>query len=166
MAAWRACSQLRRVLYVQFKRQDRRGFADQVAQGVEKLKLSFATPTRALRKDASVDMVVFPASTGVMGVLPQHVPTVAQLKPGVVTVIEDGKEDKYFVSSGFAFVTRERTDICALEAVRLEDLDKNAVQKGLSECESALNSTTDEVSQAVAQIGIEVHSAMKSALET
>ncbi|EME27771.1 ATP synthase subunit delta', mitochondrial [Galdieria sulphuraria] len=144
----------------------KRGFADQVAQGSEKLKLSFATPTSALRKDASVDMVVFPAATGMMGVLPQHVPTVAQLKPGVVTVIEEGKEDKYFVSSGFAFVTQDRTDILAVEAVRLEDLDKEAVQRGLSECESAINSASDEVSQAIAQIGVEVHSAMKSALES
>ncbi|GJQ13965.1 hypothetical protein GpartN1_g5756.t1 [Galdieria partita] len=144
----------------------KRGFADQVAQGTEKLKLSFATPTFALRKDASVDMVVFPAATGMMGVLPQHVPTVAQLKPGVVTVIEDGKEDKYFVSSGFAFVTKDRTDILAVEAVRLEDLDKEAVQRGLNECESAVNSASDEVSQAIAQIGVEVHSAMKSALES
>jgi len=108
----------------------KRSFADQVAQGSEKLKLGFATPTHALRKDALVDMVVFPAATGMMGVLPQHVPTVAQLKPGVVTVVEDGKEDKYFVSSGFAFVTKERTDILAVEAVRLEDLDKEAVQRG------------------------------------
>jgi len=143
----------------------KRSFADQVAQGSEKLKLGFATPTHALRKDALVDMVVFPAATGMMGVLPQHVPTVAQLKPGVVTVVEDGKEDKYFVSSGFAFVTKERTDILAVEAVRLEDLDKEAVQRGLSECESAVNSASDPVSQAVAQIGVEVHSAMKSALE-
>lgn len=36
-------------------------------------------------------MVVFPAATGMMGVLPQHVPTVSQMKPGVVTVIEEGK---------------------------------------------------------------------------
>jgi hypothetical protein len=32
----------------------KRSFADQVAQGSEKLKLGFATPTHALRKDALV----------------------------------------------------------------------------------------------------------------
>lgn len=44
---------------------------------------------------------MFPAATGMMGVLPQHVPTVAQLKPGVVTVVEDGKvgdEGELFMS--------------------------------------------------------------------
>ncbi len=33
-----------------------------------------------------VDMVLLPALTGDFGVMPGHVPTVAQLRPGVVTV--------------------------------------------------------------------------------
>lgn len=37
--------------------------------------------------------------------LKQHVPRIAELKPGVVTVkFLDGKEDSYFVSGGFAFM--------------------------------------------------------------
>ncbi len=49
-----------------------------------------------------VDLVLLPAVTGDFGAMPGHVPTVAQLRPGVVTVHKelDKTVDKYFVSSG------------------------------------------------------------------
>jgi F-type H+-transporting ATPase subunit delta len=33
-----------------------------------------------------VDLVLLPSTTGDFGVMPGHVPTVAQLRPGVITV--------------------------------------------------------------------------------
>lgn len=52
--------------------------------------------------DASnVKQVDVPSFSGSFGILPAHVPTLAVLKPGVVTVYEDGgKVNKIFVSSG------------------------------------------------------------------
>ena len=81
-----------------------------------------------------VDLVLLPALTGDFGVMPGHVPTIAQLRPGVVTVHKtlDKEVDKYFVSSGFAFVHADSSaDVCAIEAVKLEDLDPEAVRSGL-----------------------------------
>lgn len=81
-----------------------------------------------------VDLVLLPALTGDFGVMPGHVPTIAQLRPGVVTVHKtlDKEIDRYFVSSGFAFVHADSSaDVCAIEAVKLEDLDPEAVRSGL-----------------------------------
>ena len=78
--------------------------------------------------------MLVPALTGDFGVMPGHVPTIAQLRPGVVTVHKtlDKEIEKYFVSSGFAFVHADSsTDVCAIEAVKLEDLDPEAVRSGL-----------------------------------
>jgi F0F1-type ATP synthase epsilon subunit len=49
-----------------------------------------------------VDLVLMPAVTGDFGVMPGHVPTVAQLRPGVVTVHKelDKEVTKYFVRWG------------------------------------------------------------------
>lgn len=49
-----------------------------------------------------VDLVLLPATTGDFGVMPGHVPTVAQLRPGVVTIHSELDKDieKYFVSAG------------------------------------------------------------------
>ncbi len=81
-----------------------------------------------------VDLVLLPALTGDFGVMPGHVPTIAQLRPGVVTVHKtlDKDIDRYFVSSGFAFVHADSSaDVCAIEAVKLDDLDPEAVRSGL-----------------------------------
>ncbi len=78
--------------------------------------------------------MLLPALTGDFGVMPGHVPTVAQLRPGVITVHKtlDKEVEKYFVSSGFAFVHADSSaDVCAIEAVKLEDLDPEAVRSGL-----------------------------------
>ena len=37
-------------------------------------------------RSPQVDMVLLPSTSGDFGVMPGHVPTVAQLRPGVVTV--------------------------------------------------------------------------------
>lgn len=66
-------------------------------------------------------MVIVPASSGLMGVLPNHAPTVAQLRPGVVEIHEGETQEKFFISSGFAFIHKDRTDVCAIEAVKVRD---------------------------------------------
>lgn len=51
--------------------------------------------------DSAVRQVDVPSFSGSFGILPKHVPTLAVLKPGVVTVFEQsGDVKKIFVSSG------------------------------------------------------------------
>jgi len=72
---------------------------------------------------------------------------------------------QYFVSSGFAFVNADSTtDVCAVEAVPLEELDPEAVKQGLADYQSKLVNAKDDYEKAVAQAGVEVCSAMNSAL--
>ncbi|KAL5134374.1 ATP synthase subunit delta', mitochondrial [Glycine soja] len=112
-----------------------------------------------------VDMVIVPATTGQMGVLPGHVATIAELKPGVLSVHEGNDVTKYFVSSGFAFIhANSVADIIAVEAVPVDRIDANLVQKGLQDFTQKLNSATTDLEKAEAQIGVDVHSALNSAL--
>ncbi|CAI0417675.1 unnamed protein product [Linum tenue] len=100
-----------------------------------------------------------------MGVLPGHVPTIAELKPGVMTVHEGTDVSKYFVSSGFAFIhANSVADVIAVEAVPVDHLDSNLVQKGLAEFTQKLGSASTDLEKAEAQIGVDVYSAMNSAL--
>lgn len=58
-------------------------------------------------------------------------------------------------------------DICAVEAVKISDLDADAVRAGLQEYTAKLatvQSKGDDYETAAAQIGVEVYSAMNSAL--
>lgn len=91
-----------------------------------------------------VDMVLLPSTSGDFGVMPGHVPTVAQLRPGVVTVHSemDKQVEKYFVAAGFAFIHADSsTDLCAVEAVKLDELDPEAVRAGLAEYTAKLASS-------------------------
>ncbi|CAL5195326.1 unnamed protein product [Lathyrus oleraceus] len=130
-----------------------------------KLTVNFVLPYSSQLAAKEVDSVIIPATTGEMGVLPGHVATIAELKPGVLTVQEGTDTTKYFVSSGFAFIhANSVADIIAVEAVPVNQLDADLVQKGLQEFTQKLNSATTDLEKAEAQIGIDVHSALNSAL--
>ncbi|XP_047958392.1 ATP synthase subunit delta', mitochondrial-like [Salvia hispanica] len=130
-----------------------------------KLTLNLVLPYDSVLSSKEVDMVIVPATTGQMGVLPGHVATIAELKPGILSVHEGNDVTKYFLSSGFAFVhANSVADIIAIEATPVDRLDPNLVQKGLADFQQKLNTASTDVEKAEAQIGIDVHSALNAAL--
>ena len=64
------------------------------------------------------------------GVTAGHSPLAEQLRPGVVAITHKAGEEpeKFFVSGGFAFTDAEKTEVSALEAVKLEDIDEAKVR--------------------------------------
>ncbi|KAG6749293.1 ATP synthase subunit delta' [Populus alba x Populus x berolinensis] len=130
-----------------------------------KLTVNFVLPYASEISGKEVDMVIIPASTGQMGVLPGHVSTITELKPGVLSVLEGNEVKKYFVSSGFAFIhANSIADIVAVEAAPLDQIDSGLVQKGLAEFTQKLSSASTDLEKAEAQIGVDVHSALNAAL--
>ncbi|KAK3125052.1 hypothetical protein QOZ80_7BG0599370 [Eleusine coracana subsp. coracana] len=130
-----------------------------------KLTVNFVLPYKSEIDNKEVDMVIVPATTGQMGVLPGHVATITELKPGVLSVHEGNDVTKYFVSSGFAFVhANSVADIVAVEAVPVDQIDPSLVQKGLAEFTAKLGSASTDLEKAEAQIGVDVHSALNAAL--
>ncbi|KAL9136188.1 MAG: hypothetical protein Q9175_002597 [Cornicularia normoerica] len=75
----------------------RRGYADAVS---DKIKLTLALPHQSIYKSKDVPMfrvqVNIPAESGEMGVLANHVPSIEQLKPGLVEIIEESGGSKQF----------------------------------------------------------------------
>ncbi|XP_075643648.1 ATP synthase subunit delta', mitochondrial-like [Castanea sativa] len=130
-----------------------------------KLTVNFVLPYASELASKEVDMIIIPATTGQMGVLPGHVATIAELKPGVMSVHEGNDTTKYFVSSGFAFIhANSFADVIAVEAVPLDHIDQSLVQKGLAEFTQKLSSASTDLEKAEAQIGVDVHSALNAAL--
>ncbi len=127
-----------------------------------------------------------PSFSGSFGILPAHVPTLAVLKPGVVTVYEnDGAAKKFFVSSGTVTINEDSTgknsikikkispidpifcivQLLAEEVVPVGDLDISAAKELLSQAQSQLASASTDVAKAEAQISIEVTEALVKACE-
>merc|ERR1711893_434795 len=116
------------------QQQQRRNYAD--------MSFTFASPGDLFYREANVNQVDVPSMTGHFGILPDHVPSLAVLKPGVVTVFEgDGKANKFFVSSGSITINDDSSvQILAEEAARLESFDKAAAQAALQEATAAVSS--------------------------
>ncbi|KAK3178774.1 hypothetical protein OEA41_000911 [Lepraria neglecta] len=105
----------------------RRSYADAVS---DKIKLTLALPHQSIYKSTDVVQVNIPAESGEMGVLANHVPSIEQLKPGLVEIIEEsGGSKQYFLSGGFAIVQPgSQLSINAVEGFPLDDFSADVLE--------------------------------------
>ena len=130
--------------------------------------LRFTTPTSSLFVDKPIHMINLPASSGVMGVLANHAPTLIQLSPGLVSVFaEEGAEaKKFFITGGIGVVKDDNTaSVTVPEALPLEDIDVVAAKAALADQQAQAAAAADAKLKAEAQIGVEVYEAMIAAVE-
>jgi len=100
-----------------------------------------------------------------MGILSHHVPSIVQLRPGVIEVQTEGQEtEKYFVSGGFATVQPgNMLSINAVEAYALEDFSAEAVRAGLADAQKVATGSGSEEEVSEAKIEVEVYEALIAA---
>lgn len=104
----------------------------------DKLHFSLVSPARELFS-GEVDHVIAPGSDGEFGVLVNHAPFMTTLKNGVVRVEDRGETTmRLFVRGGFADVTPAGLTILAEEAVNMDSVSVESVQKELDEARQAL----------------------------
>ncbi|KAI7870145.1 F1 complex, delta/epsilon subunit of ATPase [Spinellus fusiger] len=132
----------------------------------EKLRLTFVLPHKAIYKAVDVQQVNLAATSGDMGILANHVPTIEQLNPGVIEVIESAEvTKKFFVAGGFATINPDSSlNINAVEAAALEDFSLESVQTGLAEAQRILAGNGSEKEKAEAKIEADVYEAIQTAL--
>jgi len=142
----------------------RRGYADAVS---DKIKLSLTLPHQAVYKSQDVVQVNIAAESGEMGVLANHVPSIEQLKPGLVEVIEEsGGSKQFFLSGGFAIVQPGSVlSINAVEGYPIEDFSAEAVRNQLSEAQKIASGGGSEQDIAEANIEIEVLESLQAVLK-
>merc|ERR1712154_276721 len=131
------------------------------------MAFTLASPYDVYYKDAKVKQVDVPTLAGSFGILPDHVPTLAVLKPGVINIFEeDGSTKKYFVSSGSVTINDDSSvQVLAEEAHPVDRLDASAISDSLSKAQSDLSSAASETAKAEAQIAIECLEELKKAVE-
>lgn len=88
-----------------------------------------------------------PSFSGAFGILPNHVPTLAVLKPGVVTVYEeDGSTNKFFVSSGSVSINVDASvQILAEEVHKIDAIDAAAAKDLVAKASAKVAAAVDEV---------------------
>ncbi|KAF9931388.1 delta subunit of the central stalk of mitochondrial F1F0 ATP synthase, atp16 [Linnemannia zychae] len=129
------------------------------------LRLTFAVPHQTIYKDVSVAQVNIAAVSGDMGILASHVPSIEQLRPGVVEVIEGAATKKFFVSGGFATMNPDSTlNINAVEAFPVEEFSPEAIRANLAEAQRLSNSAASEEEKMAAKIEVEVLESLQAAV--
>ena len=124
--------------------------------------VNFGVPHQSISKSEQ-RQVNISTTDGDMGILVGHVPSVLQLKPSVVELINDQESKKYFVSGGFAVMNPDSSlNINAVEACELDQLDVAAAKTALEEAKRV---TGSEEEKATASIQIEVLEAVIKAAQ-
>lgn len=85
----------------------------------DKLQFDLVSPEK-LVFSAEVDAVQIPGAEGDFGVLPDHSPVMAMIRPGTLTVENDGTSQSFELSGGFADVTPQGVTVLA-EAIEGAD---------------------------------------------
>lgn len=99
------------------------------------IKFEIVTPEKiVLKKD--ILQISVPTTTGEITVLPNHVPLISVLEPGVIEVkLGEDQVEIIAVSGGFIEVMKNKVVILADTAERAEELDEARVKKAYSRAE-------------------------------
>lgn len=101
------------------------------------------------------EMLVAPGEGGELGILPEHMPLLTRIKPGVVRIKTAGAEDEViYVSGGMMEVQPDRVTVLADTSVRAHDLDEAKAMEAERLAKEALSNRTGalEVAQAQAEL--------------
>ncbi|MCX6794547.1 MAG: ATP synthase F1 subunit epsilon [Candidatus Falkowbacteria bacterium] len=99
------------------------------------IKFEIVTPERVVLSQEILQITV-PTTSGEITVLPDHIPLVSVLKPGVIEVKRaDNSSEIISVSGGFIEVTKDKVVILADTAERAEELDEEMIKEAQQRAE-------------------------------
>jgi F-type H+-transporting ATPase subunit epsilon len=103
------------------------------------LGLQIATPL-GMQLDTEVESVQVPGVAGELGVLPNHVPLLAALKPGVLKYRKQGQFSSVAVGAGYVEAGADSVRLISEFCLRPEDVDIEQAKKDLEKAEQRLKS--------------------------
>ncbi len=102
------------------------------------LTLEIVTPDARVYSD-TIDTVVIPTAEGEVGILPGHIPLLAQVEDGELRVTKGGETQWLAVSGGFVEVEGDRVQVLAEHAISEEKIDEKAVEEALRRAQKELD---------------------------
>ena len=111
----------------------------------ERLELEVVTPEKAVYHDF-VDDVVVPGMQGEMDILPGHLPLLAALDVGQLTIRKDAEERHFLIDQGYAEVIDDRVTVLTEACEGVDDIDIEQARQMLEEAREELTEL-EEVSK-------------------
>ncbi|NCN22260.1 ATP synthase F1 subunit epsilon [Candidatus Falkowbacteria bacterium] len=130
------------------------------------IKFEVVTPEKVVLKKQVLQVTV-PTEDGEITVLPEHIPLMSILKPGVIEMkLEEGELEVMSVSGGFIEVMRDKIIILADTAERADELDEARIEEARARAEARKKEleNVDEVQFANIAVQLEKEMARLKAL--
>ncbi len=129
----------------------------------DKLHFDLVSPERRLFA-GEVDQVVVPGEEGEFGVLPMHAPFMSVIRPGAITVMNDGASEKTFIHGGFAEVTPAGLTILAEEAIPLSEIDAAKLAQDIADTREDIGLANSDEEREEAEVKLAKLEAIEAAM--
>jgi F-type H+-transporting ATPase subunit epsilon len=117
-----------------------------------KIAFDLVSPERVLLSKP-VDMVTVPGSEGYMGVLAGHAPLVSTLRAGMIDMLDDGQDTRFFIRGGFAEIGPTKITVLAEEAIPFTELQLATLDQSILDAqEDEIAAKTDAERARAAQL--------------
>ncbi|HEY4942485.1 MAG TPA: F0F1 ATP synthase subunit epsilon [Rhizomicrobium sp.] len=113
----------------------------------DKIAFDLVSPERLLLSDEA-DMVTIPGTEGYMGVMAGHAPVISTLRPGMIDVLKDGVDTRFFIRGGFAEISATKVTILAEEAIPFAELDLAVLDQRIKDAEEDLIAAATDADKA------------------
>jgi F-type H+-transporting ATPase subunit epsilon len=118
----------------------------------DKITFDLVSPEKLLLSKA-VNMVTVPGTEGYMGVMAGHAPVVTTLRAGMIDMLDDGVDTRFFIRGGFAEISATKITVLAEEAIPMSELDLAVLDQRISDAqEDEIAAKTDAERQRAGQL--------------
>lgn len=103
-------------------------------------KFEIITPDQTIL-NSETNQVTIPAYEGLLTILKDHISLVTFLRPGFIETYLNNKIEKYYVEEGTVEFSDNKLLILSSSAIKLEKLNREKIDKMISESKSLLQNT-------------------------
>ena len=104
----------------------------------EDFKIEIVSPESSFFSNENVKEVIVPAFEGEMGILKNHISIISFLKPGIIKVISNKSEDKFYVDDGIMEFKDNELSILTSTIFNINNIDKKFVENSIKDAENIL----------------------------
>jgi F-type H+-transporting ATPase subunit epsilon/F-type H+-transporting ATPase subunit delta len=104
----------------------------------ENFAIEIISPDNSILESEATEVTI-PSYEGQMGILKDHIPLITFLRPGLIVVKKDNKEQIFFVEEGTVEFTNNNLLILSSSAKNLEDLNKDSINLIVRESQEKMN---------------------------
>ena len=104
----------------------------------EQFNIEIVSPDKSFFKKDDVTEVVIPAFEGEMGILKDHISIISFLKPGIITILNNSSEEKFYVEDGILEFKDNVLSILTSSIYNIKNIQKDKIATDITEAEKAL----------------------------